>query len=135
MNAYKATFEPVDISLSDEEETLERASTPIPRCEIPNYSVVLEVPHSPAESTVGEEENFDSMVKSFESDCKKMRLNLSYESIESQELPNSELALENLRDEGPADSPESPDGSLSSEIFIDEDAAHEESTTRSRVLE
>ena len=91
---------------------------------------MLEVPHSPAEATVGKEEYFDLSLESLESDCKRMRLNLSYESIESEELPNSELALENLQDEGPADSPES----LSSEIFVVEQADHEESTTSSRVL-
>ena len=64
-----------------------------------------------------------------------MRLNLSYESIESEELPNSKLSLEKLRDKGPADNPESPDESLSSEIFVVEQATHEESTTSSRVLE
>ena len=63
-----------------------------------------------------------------------MKLILGYESIESGELPNSELALENLQDEGPADSPESPGESLSSEIFVVEQADHEESTTSSRVL-
>ena len=37
--------------------------------------------------------------------------------------------------EGPADDSESPDESLSSEIFIVEHAAHEESVTSNRVLE
>ena len=96
---------------------------------------MLEVPHSPAEATVGEEEYFDLSLESLESNCKRMWLNLSYESIESEELPNSELALENLRHEGPTDSPESPDGSLSLEIFVVEQADHKESTTSSRVLE
>ena len=45
------------------------------------------------------------------------------------------MALENLREEGPADSPESPDENRSSEIFIVGHAAHEESATSSRVQE
>ena len=63
-----------------------------------------------------------------------MILNLSYEFIESEESPETELALENLREEGDADNPESPDKTLSSEIFTAEQAAHEESVTSSRVI-
>ena len=65
----------------------------------------------------------------------KMNLNLSYESIESEESLETESALENLRRGGPADSPESPDECLSSETFIVEHSAYEESVTSSRVLE
>ena len=95
---------------------------------------MLEVPHSPTEATVGNA-FFDLPLKSLEHDCKRKRLNLSYKSIESEETPVTELSLENLREEGPADSPESPDENLSSEIFIVEHAAHEESATSSRVIE
>ena len=98
MSIYKGTYELVDISSSDEERILERASTPLPRCEIPNYRVVLEVPHSPTEATVGDEEYFDLSLESLESDCRRMKLNLSYESIEFEESPETELALENLRE-------------------------------------
>ena len=62
-------------------------------------------------------------------------LNLSYESIDTADLPNSGLALEEPQKEGPADSPESPDESLNSEVFIVEQTAHEESTTSTRILE
>ena len=55
-----------------------------------------------------------------------MNMNISYESIESEESPETELALENVREEGPADSPESSDERLSSEIFRVEDAAYED---------
>ena len=108
---------------------------PLPRCEIPNYRVVLEVRHSPTEATIGDEEHFDLSLESLEFDCKRMRLNLIYESIESEESPETDLALENMREEGHADNPESPDETLSSEIITVEQAAHEESVTSSRVLE
>ena len=134
MNAYKATYELIDIS-SDEEEFSERASTPLPRCESLNYRVVLEVPQSPAEATVDDEEYFDLLLESLESDCKRLRLNLSYESIDSAVLPNSELVPEVPQKEGPADSPESPDESLNSEVFIVEQSNSEESTTSTRILE
>ena len=134
MNTYKATYELVDIS-SDEEETFERASTPHPRCEIPNYRVVLEVPHSQAEATVDDEEYFDLSLESLESDCKRLKLNLRYESIDSEDMPNSGLAPEESQKEAPADSPESPDESLNSVAFIVEQTAHEELTTSTRILE
>ena len=134
MNAYKATYELVDIS-SDEEETSERASTPLPRCEIPKYRVVLEVSHAPAEATVDDEEYFDLSMESLESDCKRLKLNLSYESIDSVDKPSSGLALEEPQKEAPADSSESPDESLNSEVFIVEQTVHEESTTSARILE
>ena len=134
MNAYKATYELVDIS-SDEEETFERRSTPLPRCEIPNYRVVLEVLHSPAEATVDDKEYFDLSLESLESNCKRLRLDLSYESVVEANLPNSEIALEVPQNVGPADSPESPDESLNSDLFIVEQAAHEGSTASTRILE
>ena len=96
---------------------------------------MLEVPHSPTEATVEDEEYFDLSLVSLESDCERMKLNQSYESIESEESLETEMALENLREEGPADSPGSPDENLSSEIFIVEHAAYEESVTSIRVLE
>ena len=96
---------------------------------------MVKVPHSPTEDTVEDEVYFDLSLEFLESDCKRMRLNLSYESIEAEESPETELALENLRQEGPANSPESLDESLSSEILIVEPAAHEELATSSRVLE
>ena len=134
MNAYKATYELIDIS-SDEEEFSERASTPLPRCEIPNYRVVLEVPHSPAEATVGDGEYFDLSLESLESDCKRLELNISYESIDTASLPNAESVPEVQQKEGPADSPESPDESMNSEVFIVEQTNSEESTTSTRILE
>ena len=134
MNSYKSTYELVDIS-SDEEENLERASTPLPRCEIPNYRVILEVPRSPAEATVDEEEYFDLSLDSLESDCKRLKLNISYESINSAASPDQDLALENLRIDGPADSPESPDQSLNSDVFLVEQTSGNESPTSSRILE
>ena len=118
MSIYKGTFELVDISLSDEEAILERASNALPRYEFPNSRVVLEIPQSPAEATVREEEYFDLTLDSLESDCKRMKLSLSYASIESVELSETEEMSEEFHDEEPPDSPESPDESLRSEIFV-----------------
>ena len=118
MNIYKGTFELVDISLSDEEATLERRYKPLPRYEVPNFRVVLEIPQSPAEDTVGEEEYFDLTLESLESDCKRMKLSLSFESIESGELSETEEMSEALHHQEPPDSPESLDESLRSEMFV-----------------
>ena len=48
---------------------LRKSLHPHQRYEIPNYRVVLEVPHSPTEATVGNEEHFDLSLESLESDC------------------------------------------------------------------
>ena len=76
---------------------LRKSLHPLPECETTNYRVVLDVPDSPTEATVGDEEYFDLSLESLESDCERMKLILSYESIESEESPETELALENLR--------------------------------------
>ena len=133
---YKTTYELVDISSDDEEEILERVSTPLPRCEISNYRKVLEIPHFPAEATIGEEEFFDLSLKFLESDCKRIKLILSYESIRSGEITDTEETPKVLQEEQPADSPESPDESLNSEKFIVErHSAPKDSASRSRVLQ
>ena len=114
---------------------IQNAKRPICKSIIHKYRVVLEVPHSLAEATVDDEEYFDLSLESLESDCKRLRLNLSYESIDSAVLPNSELVPEVPQKEGPADSPESPDESLNSEVFIVEQSNSDESTTSTRILE
>ena len=73
-------------------------------------------------------------LESLESDCKRTRLNLSYESIKSEVSPETELAFENLREEGPSDRPESPAESVCSDVFIvEEPTTHEESIPSSEV--
>ena len=130
---YKATYELVD----DEEGILERASTPSQHAKSQtNYRVVLEIPHSPPEATVGEEEYFDLSLESPESDCKLLKLNLNYESIRSGEISDTEETQEDLCEEQLADSPESPDENLKTEIFIvDGHSAPKESTSSSKILE
>ena len=52
MNSYKNLFELIDISSSEDEEgTLERASTPLPRMVIPNYRIIPETSQSSIEAT------------------------------------------------------------------------------------
>ena len=127
----------VDSSSSDEEGILERAaSTPLARLEVPNYRVVLEIPHSPAEVTVGEEEYFDLLLESLVSDCKRMKLSLGYESIRSEKITDAEGTSEDLHQEEPTESPESPDESLNSEIFVVEGhQTPEGSVSSSQVLQ
>ena len=84
MNSYKNVFELIDISSSqDEEEFLERSSTPLSRKYIPSYMIVLEMSHSSAEATADEEECFDISTDSLESSCKRMRLNSSLDTLET----------------------------------------------------
>ena len=65
-----------------------------------------------------------------------MKLNLSNESVRSGEITDTEETPEDLREEQPADSPESPDESLNCEIFIvEEHSAPEDSASGSRVLQ
>ena len=74
-------------------------------------------------------------LESLESDCKRTKLSLSYESIRSGEITDTEQTPEDFREEQPADSPESPDESLNSEVFIVEGhSAPEDSASSSRVL-
>ena len=50
MNSYKNVYELIEISSSeDEEEFLERASTPLSRKYVSNYRIVLEMSHSSTE--------------------------------------------------------------------------------------
>ena len=90
MNFYRGTYELVDIFSSDEEGMIERASTPLLRCEILNYRVVLEIPLSPAEATVEQEECFELSLESLKADRKRMKLSLSYEFIRCGELSDVE---------------------------------------------
>ena len=97
---------------------------------------MLEIPHCPADATVGEEVCFALSLESLEYDSKRMKLSLSYECIESGELSETEEKSEKLHEEEPADSPERPDEIQSSEIFVVEGhAAPEEFVSNSQVLE
>ena len=130
MNCLKSVCEVIDISSSEDEEgILERSSTPLPREFILNYRVVLE------EATADEEECFDVSTDSLESNCKKMRLNCSLESLESAAHALRQNPTER-QNEGLPDRPESPDESMCSDIFIIEESPdNEESMTSSRVAE
>ena len=66
---------------------------------------------------------------------KKMKLNHSLETLES-ELHNHETLPDKRQNEGFPDSPESPDESMSSDVFLVEEATNEEnSISSSRVAE
>ena len=131
MNSYKNVFELIDISSSEDEEgSLERASTPLPRMVIPNYRIVLETSQSSIEATADEEEYYDTSTDSLESGCKKMKLNHSLETLES-ELHNHETLPDKRQNEGLPDSPESPDESMSSDVFLVEEATNEENSISS----
>ena len=114
---------------------MERAYTPLPQKYNPNYRIVLEMSHSSAEATSDEEECFDISTDSLESSCKRMRLNSSLDSLETQShVP--EVKPDECQDEGLPNIPESPDESLCSDVFVvEEPSNHEESITSSRVLE
>ena len=130
MNSLKNVYELIDISSGEDEEgTLERASTPLPREIIPCYRVILQVSHSSAEATADEEECFDISTDSLESSCKRLRHNTSLESIELETYtPRQKEDL--------PDSPESPDESMCSDIFVVEESPdNAESIASSRVAE
>ena len=109
---------------------------PLPREPIPYNRVVLEVSRSSAEAVADEEEYFDVSADSLELNCKKMRLDSNLESLDSEMCLRQEDIIETQEDEELPDSPESPDESLNSEIFVvEEHADPEESVTSSKVLE
>ena len=135
MNSLKNVHELIDISSSeDESESVERSSTPLPREAIPNYRVILKNPLSSAEAVADEEEYFDVSADSLEASYKRIKLNSSLSSIDSNSYPQqegNEVASEEI-----PDSPESPDESLSSDVFVVEEAiSNEASISSSRVAE
>ena len=134
MNNLLDIYELIDISSSSEEEgEITRSSTPIPSDCRAYPGLVIEILNSSAEATA-DEECLDLSVNSLETECKKMKLSesfSSFETVESGQYPHSELTEEVI-----ADSPESPDESLSSDIFIVEaPAVQTESVTSSKVAE
>ena len=135
MNNLLDVYELIDISSSSEEEgEITRASTPLPRVSKEYPRIVVEILNSSAEATADEEEFLDLSLDSLETECKRMKLSepyTSFETVESGQYPHSESSEEVM-----ADSPESPDESLSSDIFIVETSANDkESITSSKVAE
>ena len=55
----------------------------------PNFRIILEISNSSAEAGADQEEYFDISADSLEMNCKRMRLNSTFESLESGELPNT----------------------------------------------
>ena len=97
--------------------------------------MILEISQSSAEAVADEEEYFAISPDSLESDCKRMRLNSSLDSLEPELYAQQEDTVKSQEEELP-DSPESPDESLNSEVFIvEEPATHEKSVTGSKVAE
>ena len=133
MNNLLDIYELIDISSSSEEEgEITRASTPLPRANKEYPRIIVEILNSSAEATADEEEFLDLSLDSLEAECKRMKLSTSFETVESGQYPQSESPEE----ETMADSPESPDESLSSDIFVVEPSADDkESTTSSKVAE
>ena len=135
MNSLKNVYELIDISSSeDERESVERSSTTLPREAIPNYRVILKNSLSSAEAVPDEEEYFDVSADSLEASYKRIKLNSSLSSIDSNSYPQQEgndVASEEI-----PDSPESPDESMSSDVFVVEEAiSNEASISSSRVAE
>ena len=136
MNNLLDIHELIDISLSSEEEgEITRSSTTLPRDNEKYPKIVIEILNSAAEAAADREEFLDLSLNSLETECKRMKLSESYasfETVESGQYPQSESEEEIL-----ADSPESPDPSLNSDVFVVE-KPHEEETsslTSSKVAE
>ena len=109
----------IDISSSEDEgKDSERTSTPLPRPQQTNHRVVIEISHSSACAAADEEEYFDLSADSLEKNWKRMRLNSRFESLRTDELANSEAEEEQCLVQNYADSPESPDPSLNSDVFV-----------------
>ena len=137
MNSLKNVYELIDISSSEDESDFgERSSTPLPREAIPKYRVILERALSPAEAVADEEEYFDVSADSLEASYKRIKLNSSLSSIDSNSLPQQEENDEAQTNEEIPDSPESPDESMSSDVFVVEEAiSNEGSISSSKVAE
>ena len=91
MANLKDIYELVDVSSESENEEIksERASTPLPKDAFPNIRVILETSHSSIEANADLEEDFNSSLESRDMDCKRLKLDNSFETVESGEYPNS----------------------------------------------
>ena len=137
MNSLKNVYELIDISSSeDESDFVERSSTPLPREAILNYRVILKNSLSSAEAVADEEEYFDVSADSLEASYKRVKLNSSLSSIDSNSYPQHEGNDVAQTSEEIPDSPESPDESMSSDVFVAEEAiSNEASISSSNVAE
>ena len=106
MANLKDIYELGDVSSESENEEVksQRASTPLPKDAFPNIGVILEISHSSIEANADLEEDFNSSLESM--DCKRLKLDNSFETVESGEYPNSHG---NYEDGEINESPESPD--------------------------
>ena len=90
MANLKDIYELVDVSSeSESEEKSERASTPLPKDAFPNIRVILEISHSSIEANADLEEVLNSSLESIDMDCKRLKLDNSFETVESGEFTNS----------------------------------------------
>ena len=87
---------------------IERASTPLPRDTFPIIRVTLEISHSSVEDNA-DHENPNSSLDSLDTDCKRLKLSNSFETVESREYSNS---TENYGVGEIVERPESPDEQL-----------------------
>ena len=107
----------------------QRSSTPLPKPQHRNYRVVLETSQSSVGAVADNEEYFDISAESLENNCKRMRLNSSLESLDMEEIKNDKVDKELDCEQETADSPENPDPSLSSDVFIVEKPKSEETSS------
>ena len=90
MANIKDIYELIDISSgSKNDEESERASTTLPKNTLPNIRVILEISHSSIEANTDLEEDLNSSLDSIDMDCKPLKLDNSFETVESGEYPNS----------------------------------------------
>ena len=69
----------------------ERTSTPVSKNYQENYRIVLEISHSSTGAIADEEEYFDISADSLESNCKRMKLDSSRESLGLEDFHNSSV--------------------------------------------
>ena len=86
MRNIRDVYELVDISCEEEGAIKimterEKTSTPVPKIYQENYRIVLEISHSSTEALANEEENFNNSADSLDSNCKRMELDSSLESL------------------------------------------------------
>ena len=101
---------------------------------MPNYRVILENSLSSAEAVADAEEYFDVSADSLEASYKRIKLNSSLASIDSNSHPQQEGNDEAQASEEIPDSPESPDESMSSDVFVVEEAISNEESISSSIV-
>ena len=110
MSNIRDIYELVDISSEEDGKKImtekERTSTPVPKNYQENYRIILEMSQSSTGALADEEEYFDISADSLESNCKRMKLDSSLESLSPENRHNS--SVESLHS-AMIESPESPD--------------------------